>query len=255
MEILVTGGTGWFGRPAVQLLVERGHSVRVLWRRRPPPSPVRERVREIRGDLTTGTGLAEAIDGVELVLHAASDPRRRWGAADVEMTRRLLDAARENGVHRVLYVSIVGIDRIYFSYYRHKLECEHQLEASGIPYTIFRATQFHELLAWALRPLERLPFAPLPLDWQFQPIAAADAARIAVDLLASPRNDPRVERGGPAVRSLRELVEVWKRTRRRLRPVQVRLGGRLSRGFRQGRNTVPEHAIEGQTWEEFVAAL
>jgi uncharacterized protein YbjT (DUF2867 family) len=254
VEVLVTGGTGAFGRPAVRLLAERGHRVRVVTRRERPDLP--EQATAVRADLATVVGLGERAAGVELVLHAASDPRTRRGAVDVEMTRRVVDAARAAGARRLLYVSIAGIDRIPFSYYRHKLECEGVLEASGLPHTILRATQFHELAEWALRKFERLPLAPLPLDWRFQLIAAADAAREAVDLLERPPEEPLVQRGGPEILTVRKLADAWRAKRGRPRRVLgVRYPGRLSRGFREGRNTVPDHAVDGQTWAQFVAAL
>ena len=106
--VLVTGGTGTLGRHAVRLLQERGHEVRSLSRRGGTH----------RGDLSTGAGVPEALAGAELVLHAASDARRRFGRADPALTRNLLAAARGAGVRHLLYVSIVGIDRIPYPYYK-----------------------------------------------------------------------------------------------------------------------------------------
>ncbi len=67
------------------------------------------------GDLTTGEGLAEALDGANWVLHAASDPDSRHGAGDIEATRNLLAAT--GGVEHLLYLSIVGVDRIPYRYF------------------------------------------------------------------------------------------------------------------------------------------
>src|SRR2546429_5743133 len=121
--ILVTGGTGALGRVLVALLREGGHEVRVLSRR-------------TGADLLTGAGLAEALDGTDVIVHCATDGRH-----DVDATRNLIAAA--SGQHLV-YVSIVGIDRIPFPYYRLKLACERLVEECGLPWTTLRATQFHD---------------------------------------------------------------------------------------------------------------
>jgi uncharacterized protein YbjT (DUF2867 family) len=120
MTIAVTGGTGTLGVHAVRVLEERGHEVRSLSRRKGV-------------DLATGAGLEQALEGVELVLHAASDTRR-IGARDPRQTRNLLDACDHD--RHLLYVSIVGIDRIPYRYYRRKLECERIIEQGSVPHTI-----------------------------------------------------------------------------------------------------------------------
>ena len=97
----------------------------------------------------TGEGLAAAVADVDVVIHAASDPRGD-PAADEEGTRRLAAAARAAGVGHVVYVSIVGIDRIPFPYYARKLAAERALAASGQPYSILRATQFHSFVDFLL---------------------------------------------------------------------------------------------------------
>jgi uncharacterized protein YbjT (DUF2867 family) len=242
--ILVTGGTGALGSLVVERLRAGGHDVRVLSRRAGAGTHV--------GDLRTGVGIAEAARGAELVVHAASDVRR-FGRSDPEQTAHLLDAAR--GAGHLLYVSIVGIDQIPFAYYRRKLTCEQQVAASGIPHSILRATQFHELIAWPLRGAERLPVAPLPLDFRFQTVAAADAAARAAELIGGEPTGGIVNFGGPEVLTLEEMAETWRAARGRpRRTVRLPLPGRVARAFREGRNTCPEEASHGQRWEEFVAA-
>jgi uncharacterized protein YbjT (DUF2867 family) len=242
--ILVTGGTGALGRLVVERLRAGDHDVRVLSRRTGAGTHV--------GDLKTGVGVMEAARGAELIVHAASDVQR-FGRSDPEQTANLLDAAR--GARHLLYVSIVGIDQIPFPYYRRKLICEQRVAASGIPHTILRATQFHQLIGWLLRAAERLPVAPLPLDFRFQTVAAADAAaRVAESLGSEPTGDI-VNFGGPEVLTLRQMAEPWRAVRGRpRRPVRLPVPGAVARAFREGRNTCPEEASEGQRWEEFVAA-
>ena len=243
--VLVTGGSGTLGSRLVAALRERDHDVRVLSRR--PGAGTH------RGDLTTGEGVAEVAAGAELVLHAASDTRRR-GKADLEQTRRLLAAAPD--ARHLLYVSIVGIDAIPFGYYRRKLACEREVATSSVPHTIFRATQFHELLALGLRSVGRLPVVPLPLEWPFQSVAAAEATGRAVELLDGEPLGRAPDFGGPEVLTVREIVAAWReRHGRPRRFVNLRLPGRVSRGFRAGRHTCPEHRDGHQTWSEFVRAL
>jgi len=205
------------------------------------------------GDLSTGEGVAGAAAGAAWVLHAASDTRRR-GRSDPEQTRHLLAATAE--ARHLLYVSIVGIDAIPFGYYRAKLACEREISAGRVPHTILRATQFHELLAHALLKVERLPVTPLPLDWRFQSVAAAEVATRAVELLEGEPVGRVPDFGGPEVLTVRELVESWRERRGRPRRVtNLRVPGRVSRCSREGRNTCPEHADGHQGWVDFVGAM
>lgn len=240
--VLVTGGTGVLGSRVVPLLRGGGHDVRVLSRR--PGAGTHH------GDLSTGEGVAQATGGAELVLHAASDTHR-FGRADVQQTERLLAASI--GARHLLYVSIVGIDRIPYGYYRNKLACEAAIVASPIPHTIFRATQFHELLAGGLSTVARLPLAPLPLDWRFQSVAAAEVAARVAQLLDGEPLGRAPDFGGPEVLTARDILGVWRERRGRPRAVvNLRVPGRFSRGLREGRLTCPDHADGRQTWAEFV---
>ncbi|NNH71166.1 SDR family oxidoreductase [Nocardia uniformis] len=243
-EILVTGGTGALGRHIVDRLREQGHKVRVLSRRAGAGTHT--------GDLSTGAGVAEAVAGVDAVVHAASD-FRKFGGPDLTQTEQLLRAS--GGVAHLLYVSIVGIEKFPFRYYRNKLACERMVVNSGVPHTILRATQFHELIASALRSVERLPVAPLPTDFRFQPVATPDVARRIAELVASEPLGRASDFGGPEVLTLAELAQTWRAARQRpRRVVRIPLPGRIARAYRAGENTCPDHTDGVLTWAEYVAS-
>ena len=138
-RILVTGGTGRLGRVWVPQLVGVGHDVRVSTRSK------RESAAHhwVVGELRTGSGLAEAVDGIDLVIHLATTN----GRGDRTATRALIQAARASGRPHLVYLSIVGIDDHALGYYRAKAECEALIQRSGLPWTILRTTQFHDLIA------------------------------------------------------------------------------------------------------------
>jgi uncharacterized protein YbjT (DUF2867 family) len=187
---------------------------------------------------------------VDIVVHAASDTSRA-APRDVLQTRNLINALPADV--RLVYVSIVGVDRIPMRYYRHKLACEQLVATSGRPHTIVRITQFHELLAEGLTFLERLPAAAVPKNFQFQPIAARDAAAVLADTVATPVNGRAPDVGGPEVLPLSGMLHDWQQVRGRpRRVVGLKIPGRIAAGFRQGYNTVPANATRGQTWADFV---
>ncbi len=241
--VLVTGGTGALGRLVAARLVSRGEEVRVLSRR--PGAGTHT------GDLATGAGVAESVSGAEIIVHAASDTQR-LGRSDLTHIEHLLEHA--GGTAHLVYVSIVGIDRIPFAYYRRKLACEQRIVSSRFPYTILRATQFHELIAFVLFQVERLPVAPLPLDFRFQTIAAGEVADRLCQLTAEGPTNRLWNLGGPQVQSLRELVAQWRAVRGRpRRTLPLPLAGDVARAFREGRNTCPGQAGGRLTWSEFLA--
>ena len=119
---LVTGGTGSLGSRVVNRLHETGHEVRALSRS--------GRDGTFKGDLLTGEGLQQAVEGVDTIVHCASNPSKAR-QTDVEGTERLSEAAGRAGISHFVFVSIVGVDRNpYYPYYRMKLEVERMIERS-----------------------------------------------------------------------------------------------------------------------------
>lgn len=147
---MVTGGTGTLGRLVVRDLHRAGQAVTVL-SRRPPGAAGTERVDWVAGDLRTGKGLDGALKGVRTVVHCATSNT----GADAELGRHLVSAAQRHGDVHLVYISIVGVDRIDYGYYRAKLATEQLLQDSGLPWTVLRAPQFHELISRACSVLAR----------------------------------------------------------------------------------------------------
>jgi NADPH:quinone reductase-like Zn-dependent oxidoreductase len=134
MRIAVAGGTGTVGRHTVEAVRAAGHDAVVLSRSQGV-------------DLVTGKGLDYALAGADAVIDVASIETLKASAA-IEFftaaTGNLISAAANAGVGHVVLLSIVGIDRIPYDYYAGKIAQEKIVEASRVPWTILRATQFHE---------------------------------------------------------------------------------------------------------------
>src|SRR3712207_1674767 len=194
--VLVTGGSGLLGRAVVDRLAATGHRVRVLSRR--SPDGLSPSVEAVRGDLRTGSGLAQAVAGADAIVHCASDPR---GCQDVDVagTERLLAAACQAGRPHVVYISIVGVDRIPYAYYRAKVAAERLIEESGLPRTTLRTTQFHEFSLAAVRQLARSPLVPIVRGWRFQPVDVGEVADALVTHVAAGPAGPIPDLGGPEV--------------------------------------------------------
>ena len=248
---MVTGGTGTLGQLVVRRLGEAGRDVRVLSRREPASQAAADGVQFMTGDLLAGTGIEPAVDGVSAIVHCASGNK-----GDAEATGNLVRAATSGGGKpHLVYISIVGADRVTFGYVRAKLEAEQTIAGSGLPWTTLRATQFFDLILNGTRKLARLPLVPVPAGFPTQPVDAGEvAARLAELALGEPAG--RVpDMAGPQVLSFAALVHGYLRAAGRSRPVlPVWLPG--LRRIRDGA-LIPEPSAEAligtRTWAEFLA--
>lgn len=159
---VLTGATGTLGSALRPRLLDAGHEVRATSRSPPDDETASDDCEWVAVDLIEGSGIEAAMADADVLIHAATAPQGDTEAVDVEGTKRLLDAAADAGVSNFLYVSIVGVDEIPFSYYQHKLAAEEAVEASPVPSTIVRATQFHSFVDELLSGVARLPVWPLP---------------------------------------------------------------------------------------------
>jgi len=250
LNVLVTGGTGTLGHHVVRLLRQSGHRARILSRR------PRGHVDAVQGDLRTGAGIADALAGMEVIVHAASATRSPLAAraVDVGGTRRLLTAAREAGIRHVVFVSIVGIDRVSYPYYRAKLAAESVVREEMVPWSILRATQFHSFMELMLSAFSRLPgVTSIPLEWQFQPVAEREVARRVVEVSLGAPAGMLPDFGGPEVRDCGSIAKAWlaaRKSRRRLVNMWLPLQG--SRQVAQGNLTCPDHRDGKLTFGQYL---
>ncbi|TDD96073.1 SDR family oxidoreductase [Actinomadura rubrisoli] len=248
--ILVTGASGTLGRPLVRRLAGDGADVHALSRGARAPE---KGVTWHQGDLRTGGGVDAAVAGAETIVHCASDPRHP--KSDLPATRGLVEAARRQGAPHLVYISIVGVDRIPYGYYKTKHAVERLIEESGLPYTILRTTQFHTLPAMVLDVLAKVPgVMPLPTGLRCQPIDAGEVAERLAELALAAGPARRVEdMGGPEVLTLEEMARSYLRaTGRRRARLPVPLAGSAARGFRAGHHLARDHAVGKRTWQQFL---
>jgi uncharacterized protein YbjT (DUF2867 family) len=239
-KIVVTGGTGRLGQVVVERLTERGVEVQSISRRNTTVSV----------DLRKGTNIDQAVAGAGTIVHCATTN----GRGDIMATRNLIEAAKRAGGPHLVYISIVGIERVPMPYYRAKLAAEREIEASGLPWTILRATQFHDLVAQILGLAARLPVLALPTGFRFQPIDTGDVAdRLVALAFGSPRG--RVpDMGGPQILDVRQLAHTYLMLTGKRRPlVSVPIPGAIARAYRDGHHLAPDHAVGRRTFEEFLA--
>jgi uncharacterized protein YbjT (DUF2867 family) len=228
MDVLVTGGTGRLGQRLIGPLQQAGHVVRQMSRRGTGPGGV-------RGDLATGRDLDLAVAGAEVVVHAASDPRGDPWQIDVAGTRRLVEVVDRSRLRHLVYVSIVGVDRIPYGYYRAKFAAEQVLLASGLPVTLLRVTQFHEFVDVLLDGARRGPVLPVPMGWRVQPVDVGEVAAHIADVVGRAPTGGVLEYGGPEDLSAADLARAWAAVRAPgTHVVATPLPGKLGSAFREG---------------------
>lgn len=199
MRIAVVGATGRVGAAAVETLQAGGHETVPISRR-------------AGVDAYTGEGLEQALAGVDAVIDASNNSSQDedevvdfFGTT----TAKLLKAEAANGVRHHVLLSIVGIDHDQdVPHYAGKREQERLVGEGPVPWTIVRATQFHDLAAMAAEWAEQdgvATIAPLLV----QPIAIEDVGRILAEIAVQPANNERVEIAGPQTQ---DFVDMARRT-------------------------------------------
>jgi uncharacterized protein YbjT (DUF2867 family) len=196
MKIVVIGGTGLIGSKTSAILRQRGHEVVAA-------SP-RNGINTI-----TGEGLNQALAGAQVVVDLANSPSFE-NKAVLEFFetsgRNLLAAEAAAGVQHHVALSIVGTDRTPDNgYFGAKVAQEKLIVASGIPYTIVRATQFMEFLdAIAASSVDGNVVRLSP--GLFQPIASDDVAASVADAALAPPRNGIVDIAGPERAPLNEII-------------------------------------------------
>ena len=220
MRIAVAGGTGVVGRHVVEAARERGHDVVVLSRS--------EGV-----DLTTGAGLAQRLDGVDAVIDTSNQVSQKRAESEAffeSVTRTLLSAEVAAGVRHHVVLSIVGIDDVDSGYYAGKRLQERLVAEGPVPWSVLRATQFHEFAEQALHFVRLGPFSLVPRMLS-QPVAAREVGEALVDLAEGDAVGRAPELAGPERLQMVDLARLVAGGRR---VVPVRVPGAAGKAMRTG---------------------
>ena len=203
MRIAVAGATGRLGRHVAEALTERGHQVVAI-------------SRATGVDIITGSGLAAALDGSEVIVDAATSPSPQERAATeffVTAAHNLQQSGVRAGVQRTIVVSIINIDKFSGGYGAAKIAHEDAWQSGPIPVQIIRAAQFHEFVAQLLEWGTRGDVATVP-EMRTQIVSARAVAEVIADAViadaAESAAEPAgiIEVAGPREENLAELARM-----------------------------------------------
>jgi uncharacterized protein YbjT (DUF2867 family) len=210
-------------------------------------------------DLSTGEGVDQALEGIEVVVHCAGSTK-----GDGDKARNLVRAAAQAHVRHLINISVVGadrlpvvsrVDRAMFGYYASKVDAERVIAESGVPWTTLRATQFHDLVLMTVRGMAKLPVIPVPSGVRFQPVETGEVAARLVELALGSPAGLVADIAGPRVYELGELLRSYlEASGKRRILVPLRLPGGAARALRAGANLAPDRAVGRRTWEDYLAA-
>jgi len=222
MKVLVTGGTGVVGKSAVDHLLQRGHTVRLLSRH--ADDDARQWAAGVEphtGDVGDPEALRGAADGCDTVLHVAgivaeSPPEATFDKVNVQGTRHLVQEAGRAGVRRFVYVSSLGAERGASDYHRSKKAAE-DVVAGEFPgeWLVVRPGNVYgpgdEVVSLLLKMVRTLPAVPLvgAGDQPFQPMWVEDLGEaLALAAEGGGGSGAMLDMGGPEQTTMRDLFDL-----------------------------------------------
>lgn len=209
MRITVVGATGLIGRQLVPLLRGRGHDVVAA-------------SRATGVDLLTGAGLADALTGADVVIDVINAPTPEDSAQQFfeQTSSNLAAAVRASSIRHHVVLSIVGADIMArdAGYLRGKLAQEQAAAGSGVPWTVLRATQFHELAEPITESMIRDGEVRAPIA-AIQTVDSAEVTAVLAGIATGTPADRVREVGGPQQMSFAEMARVVLRRQGRELPV------------------------------------
>ncbi len=242
-HILITGGTGILGRALSAQLAQNGilHTITSRTNRAQISNWV-------PSDLVKNTGVREAVSENKIIFHLASDLKN-----DEQIARNLVAAIEPASNVHLIYMSIVGVDKVPFAYYKKKFAAEQAIKTSGIPFTILRATQFHEFIHQIISTFLAGLIGFLPKNIVSQPI---ELKVVAQELIRLSRLQPAgitYEIGGKEVLTLHQMARIWtlQSGKRRL-ILNLPILGELGRTFANGSLTTSNVSLQSATWLQWL---
>ena len=159
-------------------------------------------------------------------------------------------------IYHFIYISIVGIDKSDFPYYLAKLEVETMIQKSGIPYSIQRATQFHNLVLFLIKSFKIANRSSIivPEGMKFQTIDIRNVADKLVQLAGENPIGKLPELGGPQVLDIEDMTKIYLKSIKK-EDIKIKLQQVESdfyNVFKSGINLCPQNARGNITWEDFL---
>jgi NADH dehydrogenase len=220
--LLVIGGTGYVGGYILEALDGKvpNEQVRVMSRDKTSLEKLAEQGYDtVEGNVTSLEETRKAMQGADTVIHLTAIIRevpskgQTFDAVMGEGTENMVEAAKDAGVKRIIFMSALGAENMSTGYYKNKIRGEKAVKESGIPYVIFRPSiqigpggEFVGLL----KQLTMLPVVPVlgPGDYPMQPVYVRDVARYVVQALDDPRyTNQTFEIGGPETFEYNKMIE------------------------------------------------
>jgi len=200
-KIFLTGSTGLLGTAFLSEITQ--HNVELLLgNRRTIPNCKYE---QVRFDLERGYENVD-LTGVEVVLHLATDILSK--DTDLKGIRQLLKLVKEYDVKQLVYVSIVGVDKVPLRYFKTKYQVEQLIEANAMAYTILRSTQFFEFFEKEVQKQAKKKIAIIP-NLKYQPIETRLVAKKLVQICMGNSVNSIIEIGGPEVLLFRATIKQY----------------------------------------------
>jgi uncharacterized protein YbjT (DUF2867 family) len=250
-KFVVMGANGTLGRAIVERSLERGHETIAVTRSAPKRAFMKAVHRS--ADVVSGEGVADAVRKADCVINAVNAEKDARTLL-VDGTKRLLEACEAGSVKHYVAISIVGIDLVPLKYYAIKLEEEGVVEQSKTPWSLLRATQFHNLVDTMFVRAARFGFVLAPMGAKMQPIDVREVAAALVEAAEKGPNQRLPDLGGPEVLLMKELAQQWLKATRRTRLIMpAPVPGKFGAALRAGGLCAPDRALGKRTFLEWAS--
>ena len=253
---LITGGTGNLGKVVVMLLHEKELKISVLTSHNKLQNS--ENIDFVKGDLTNRESLFDLKSKFDIIIHCASNPLNS-DLIDIKGSQNLLDTVVHNKTEHFIYISIVGVDKSSFKYYRNKNRVENMIKESGIPYTIIRGTQFHDLiLQRIIHSIDKGKGTKLlvPENLRFQSIDKKDVAKKVYEVIEQGPKNETINIGGPEILTLDKMLDVYLALLNRDEITKsVPPENDFQKIFTSGINLCPENRYGTITWNDYLKSV
>ena len=173
---------------------------------------------------------------------------------DIEGTHNLINATNKNKTRHIIYISIVGIDKSDYPYYKTKSDVENIIQECGIPFTILRTTQFHNLVLNIINSLENLDgIINVPEGMRFQSIDVGEVAGYLVELIKEAAYGLLSGRGGPEIPDIEEMVKSYLEISGSTNTFRLcKIKNERNDMFSSGITLCPSNKYGKITWREFL---